>query len=469
MKSFIASLFLSPIVQGVTASATGIASCRTQFSNAITSKEIPLNIMNKLTPCLPYLNKPLFDYKMTPLHLAAQKGNGEAIDLFVQMGANLDLQDANKLTPLLHAAVHGHALAAGQLLNKGADSTLLSKYGGNYADYLRMNAPFRPTNTPIDATLAENRPYSTHLKRNLEIESRCLKKGVVVADENVVKPKMLAKLLQEKSDEHHLMTMAMTDSIQKTVQADVLKSYEHYKNNPPPLAIRRVTHSDAGHPIKTTMCGVFAKMPISKGTVIDEYTGEIKPKSPFEDETYRVEDYPVTDSIKYRSAASMANHGFPNSYILHLAKGNFDTGLDGLPFRKLLVAINDIAEGEEIVWHYGGDYQIPSKVELKPQALHDFLKTISWDDIIEVMTMYGKTSSPEKQGFKYWELVPKFYYFTETPAAIAFAIKNKYFTQKDLKRFKSELAKDFCGHGCKLMFKKLIDTAIPLLRKREEL
>lgn len=443
MNLFVTSLFLSSLTSGFGAKKSQESGCRSSFSNAIKSKQMTEDIARMLEPCLSDINQPLFGRKMTPLHLAARKGNSWAVEEFLAQGADINQRDANDLSPLLQAAIQGHEYVVNLLLERGADPTIYSKFGGNYADYLRMNAPYREKNEVADSFSSSPISYSAHLVDHLSTNSQCFKKDVVITDENVAEPEVLSLLIEGKSDKHEeaIKVLNLINS-NKQLQGFHLESYANYKKNPPSLAIDLVKVTDDGKAIPVKMCGLFAKQSISAGAVVAEYTGELKSSILFTDPTYRADDYPIIDSVKYRSGASMSNHGFPNTRIVYLAEGEFDKGLDGLPFRKLLVAIEDISDGEEIIWDYGVGYELSHQVELRPKALKEFVNSISWKNWIgafkkDILEGSSIQTALDLSG----EFVKVCYFFTN-PDALQFAIKNKYLTKKDLDLFKKELKKD---------------------------
>ena len=71
----------------------------------------------------PELTSSASRYGSTPLHLAAQRGHLEVVELLVRHGAELDAEDALGSTPLLEAVSGAHADVAHMLLGRGADAS----------------------------------------------------------------------------------------------------------------------------------------------------------------------------------------------------------------------------------------------------------------------------------------------------------------------------------------------------------
>ncbi|MBX9923289.1 MAG: hypothetical protein K2Y01_04180 [Rhabdochlamydiaceae bacterium] len=254
-----------------------------------------------------------------------------------------------------------------------------------------------------------------------------------------------------------------------------LNNYEIYKKNPPALAISTVTKNDNNKPLSLNMCGMFAKEKISKGSIISEYTGEIKPDSYANsffsqvDDTYLLGVHPVVDSIKYRSATSMSNHGFPNSQLLSLGKGDLDQGLDGLPFRHVLVAIDDIAEGEEIIWNYGAHYPSSGFSEPRPNGLEQFLKNTSWKEIIQALKEFGSTEIAKENLIDIFNKVYKFKYFVESPQAMKFAIEHKYLEKKHLRLLEKASNNDSFPPLSRALLTQFVERAKSQFKNKREL
>lgn len=70
---------------------------------------------------------------VTPLHIAAERSDGDIIDLLVQKGAGLEESNDNGMTPLHCAAINGRLAAVKKLLACGARSAARAKKYGNNA------------------------------------------------------------------------------------------------------------------------------------------------------------------------------------------------------------------------------------------------------------------------------------------------------------------------------------------------
>ena len=80
-----------------------------------------------------------YDKDFTPLHWAAAMGEVEAIELLADRGANLNSRDGHKSTPMILAAFLGQPESVRILLEKGADPKLRNKDGGNPVDSTRAD------------------------------------------------------------------------------------------------------------------------------------------------------------------------------------------------------------------------------------------------------------------------------------------------------------------------------------------
>lgn len=94
------------------------------------------------------------DFGLSPLHYLLQNGlfdnTDEAIDLFINAGANLELEDMLGHTPLFYAAKFDNLEAVDSLIRHGADSTHLDHQG---RDYVAFNSELKTK--IIDESAAE--------------------------------------------------------------------------------------------------------------------------------------------------------------------------------------------------------------------------------------------------------------------------------------------------------------------------
>lgn len=321
-------------------------------------------------------------YDLSPVLLASREGNHDLLNALHKSGAPIDLPDAVGYTPLHHMAMKGDVQGVTTLLGWGANPEHRNKMGGTYADLLRFNQPFRKTSDfVLNTTL-----FSAHKKDNVYVSPGCLGKGVTYVDENVAKPDQL----------RGMWIAAFKNDPKKKILAktghDALAKYKIFKESPPKISIEPITHTDAGKKIDlgSSFCGVVAKQAIKKGDPIAEYTGEVfNDKIIVHDSAseYVWQEWPSVDSITYRSAGSMINHAFPNAEM----KENYVGGpVDGLPQRKIIVATEDIAEGEQIAIDYGPQYDWTiSPIEMRPLAIVKFIKDNKWSNLINLVYKYN--------------------------------------------------------------------------------
>ena len=72
---------------------------------------------------------------MRPLHIAAQNGYLEIVELLLEHGANPNVQDNDGRTPLHYAVENCHVDVARVLLDHGADPTIRDNEGMTPLDY----------------------------------------------------------------------------------------------------------------------------------------------------------------------------------------------------------------------------------------------------------------------------------------------------------------------------------------------
>lgn len=343
-------------------------------------------IAKAIDACKDTLNNQFTFLKLSPTHLAAIKGDHGAIEYLHSANANVDLPDLLGYTPLHHSAMKGDLKGVSTLLRLGAGPEHKNGIKGTYMDLLRFNAPFREqSDMPLDSKL-----FSAHVKDELKIDLKCLPPGVKYIQENVARPETLIAMWERRSKEVHDEGFKDPSNFFKEF---LTKKYQEFKDSPPHLVIAPIVTNDAGKKVTTqgSFCGLFANDPIKKGAIIGEYVGEIIPNE------YTKEDEPLIfydnatsiTSKNYPSAISATNNAFPNAFLDTKFKQCGTSGMDGLPLRMFIRALEDIAPGQEIAMNYGLDpvwwnkwrnqHQI---VQLRPEAFREFLEENSWNKIL---------------------------------------------------------------------------------------
>ena len=69
---------------------------------------------------------------------AATYGNTQIVDLLIRAGANPTPEDSYNLTPLMMAALGGHADVVAKLINRGADVNAVDGSGQSAFDYVEF-------------------------------------------------------------------------------------------------------------------------------------------------------------------------------------------------------------------------------------------------------------------------------------------------------------------------------------------
>lgn len=309
------------------------------------------SISEKIAKCPDFLKRQFQPYKLSAFHLAVMSDNDAAMETLHNAKAKINLPDFQKYTPLHHAAMKGNTTAVSRLLTWGANPNSVNSFGGTYADLLRFNKPFRNSS---DNEVDPN---------NYEVDAQCWGNDVTFVHENVAKPEHLIKQWS--------IPARTTNSI---YPKEKLRAYQEFIQNPPPLEIKQ---------IKPGMCGVFAMSDIKRGDVVAEYIGEVIDPSEYRNPTYLWEQDSKfhIDGATYRSAGAMINEGFPNVFIQDLhqsAKGLLD--------RYVVIALDDIAKGEQLVTSYGFGYKFTDFEELRQEAKDKFFKETSWPEIDKVLS-----------------------------------------------------------------------------------
>lgn len=185
---------------------------------------------------------------------------------------------------------------------------------------------------------------------------------------------------------------------------------EKLKQFSPPLHIlQRVTHDSNGTTLPHSPgFGLFAHSPIEQGAIIGEYQGVIEQDT--QSNEYLM--YNV-NSLTYRNEIPHINDGFINvvRILVHNSKG--------LPDRRLFVAAEKIAPGEQFCWNYGlHKVKLGPYTELRPKETREFLKKENIDDLLQHLERFAIAGDCSNFDFETFVPVEKIRYILETPAVL---------------------------------------------------
>jgi ankyrin repeat protein len=88
--------------------------------------------------------------QLTPLHYAAENGHTEIVEKLIEKGATIDAQDKYGLTPLYKAAKNGHTEIVEKLIKNGATIDVKTKYGETLIGIATKNSHVETVNTLLD-------------------------------------------------------------------------------------------------------------------------------------------------------------------------------------------------------------------------------------------------------------------------------------------------------------------------------
>lgn len=386
------------------------------------------------TRCSEYFQDSFLQPEFKLIHLAALAGNEVALESLHKRKVDLEATDAYGYTALHHAALEGHLQGVDKLLDLGAKPSTRTPLGATYADLLRFNAPFKEeSQSALHKTL-----LSAHTNDDNTYDRKCFGEGVKLVEEMAVSKFNIRNLW--------LSTNLLSGKINLTpLDKETIAVYNEFKKNPPKTSVEEIKFDDEGQllPIQGCFCGLVAKQPIKKGQIVVEYTGEYinaneQLKRPTEYMLGEKGDIGV-DAMFFRSAGSMANHGFPNVIfqpIYSSFQPGSDTegmkGVDGFPNRTFLVAIEDIAEGEEIILNYGGYHPQKKSMELRPKAIKKFFEKFAWNQLYKYTN--GLSSSENfATRVSYMGTVTQFSYFLESSESLKNLARMGLLVEKDIK------------------------------------
>ncbi len=391
-------------------------------------------VSRAIDQCKDYINEKFTKYLLSPLHLAVIKGNAVVASMLLAQKADVDSVDYKGYTPIQHAAMLGNQEMVDFLKIKGANTSVKNMDGSNSEDIQRFNRKL-----PV---LEGSQRESFIKKFNFHFSPSCLRQNVTLINENIISSHELLKLWGTTGTQDNSFS----------IQSPWLNAYHAYKKAPPKLQVAHITKNDLGSSlsIPSNPCGVFAEHTIKAGQIIAEYVGEMttKPATEKPGSAYRFEDI---DGQFFRNEAAMINDGFPNSCAVPIYN------VDGMIKRYVLVALEEIKPGQEIVWNYNyhESIKLSGHQELRPKALNTFFKNFPWENLYEIF--YDKTVLSPSSSKKEIERVSnahKLSYLFSTPTAFLSLLENKVIgknlidiMKKDINKLVTELNRHTYGYA----------------------
>ncbi|MGB7979051.1 MAG: ankyrin repeat domain-containing protein [Chlamydiales bacterium] len=383
------------------------------------------------------LNEPLNSRGLTPLHIGVIFKNQGAVTRLVEAGADLNAADSTKWTPLHMAALGSDAQMIKYLLSRGADPACLTRQGGSYTDVLNLvKSPLNDPQALIGVIWRDEQGAETVLTRGKFQE---LTRATFIDEHQIPK--------------HRLFEVGSLP--------EVFPFTDQFRNRytrhiPVMHILSRVTHDSVGSRLVCSPgLGLFAKNSIESQSFIGDYKGVL---------THREIHNPYVlgpiDSLEFRNEIPQINDGFPNTALLHIGD------LQGVHDRRVLVATNPIAPGEQFCWHYGkhavkyGPY-----AELRPKEVRDFIQQHDIAELGRYLFVRGATGDLD---FNQVALAEKFRYILET-LSVYFSM---IFDGTLNKEKATELAKmislfDALHTQAKIDAQQLLNTALECIEVRE--
>lgn len=310
---------------------------------------------------------------LSPLHMEVILGNRDQVVELLKIGVNLDARDRRLWTPLHHAALFQDFFLIDLLLERGANPTLLNDYKGTYLDILNQT-------TYVQRPPKEMTPYYFQGNQLSIAEYETLTHSHYIT-ESITHPKWLIELWKlPYTSKKGLDESGFFEKVKKEYHYS-LTSYQNIPTENFTLASATPESSMAG-------LGVFSLRRYLPFEPLGEYIGEIDlTKSNYAIEFCHIfSGKLVINSKKYGNAISRINDGFPNLISVRLQNSK------GLPFRFLLLAIEEIEPGDQLCFDYG-DHVIKNGpyIELRKKELREFIvkyDVADWNECLRKVNLF---------------------------------------------------------------------------------
>jgi hypothetical protein len=305
------------------------------FHTIVAHQANPSNALNKWEKTAQkygadYYHKQKSPMQMTPLHVAAMKGDFVALEFFLKHNPLLESQDSRGWTPAHHAAARGDRALLELMQGAGGVGLMhiRNQWGSTPQDFLRMQEFPEFADESVVCQILEGDTVRDCTSREFrEITKANFTDRVIATTDGLY------------SDWRCLprVPVPLTCEIQRTF---VLP---HLLDPRPRLLLRRT--ESLGYEVTTLE-------EIPQGTVLGEYTGELVPSREYH--ISRNTDY-LFEQIsgeRWRNLLPILNDGPPNATYSEVFNH------EGFPRRIMLIALRTIKPGEPITFDYGHFHDI---------------------------------------------------------------------------------------------------------------
>ncbi|MBM3198076.1 MAG: hypothetical protein FJZ58_02320 [Chlamydiae bacterium] len=361
---------------------------------------------------------------LSPLHIAVIVGNLSAVKALIQAKVQIDALDLYHWTPLHHAALSGRKEIVEELTNSGADERIRTNKGATYSMIWQWT---QPPSTSMDARIpllwrSQEGNFSPMIQEEFMLKT----KAFYIEHFKMSKEQVFATWSPFVRGN---MVFPFTEGIRKTYEKHLLGEVSF-----PQVYLSQVTSTR--YPVGL---GVFAKNPMARGQILGEYLGEVL-NDPYKEKKgggeYLCDNY---DAAIYRNEIAQMNDGFPNAVFIPV------NNIGGMDAKNVFVALEDIAEGEQIVWNYGFMHRVKNRayVEMRKEKLRSFLDTCS---LIAMIQCAGKVQACTCS----WDefiISEKFRYILSSPSVqFSLTLEGKFALQ-ELIVLQNLYRKEYAGHG----------------------
>ena len=186
------------------------------------------------------------------------------------------------------------------------------------------------------------------------------------------------------------------------------EKYKQFINTPCINILSRVYQDSTGARLPASPgLGLFASRNYSTQSIIGEYKGVIsvhQPQSP-----YALSE--GLESEEFRNEIPQVNDGFPNVAVIQIPN------VQGLNFRRMMITLHIIKEGEQFCWNYGfHTVKLGPYVELRGKEMREFIKGNDTKKLAQCLFLNGTNS--RHISFEDYVRAEQFRYVLQTPAAL---------------------------------------------------